>query len=63
MTGRRVYPWELLESPGCSFIWPNRRDEASLRSQASKLGKRRSIEISVALIDGGILVTYVRGLI
>lgn len=63
MTGTRVYPWELLESPGCSFMWPNRRDEPSLRAQASKQGKKRSIEIRVQLVEGGLLVTYIRGIL
>lgn len=63
MTGTRVYPWELLEYPGCSFIWPNKEDERSLRSQASKQAKRRSIEVKVQLVEGGLLVTYVTGVL
>lgn len=68
MTGTRVYPWDDLKSPGSSFLWPNLRDVASLRAQASKQAKRRSIKITVQVVQRegdpiGILVTYVRGIL
>lgn len=63
MTGTRVYPWEALYAPGDSFIWPDKRDERSLRAQASKQAKRRSIIIRAQVVEGGILVTYVRGVL
>lgn len=63
MTGKRVYPWHQLKVPGDSFKWPMKRDAGSLRAQASKQAKRMSVEISVQLVDDGLVVTYVRGII
>lgn len=63
MTGKRVYPWHQLQVPGDTFKWPMKRDEGSLRAQASKQAKRQSIEISVQLVDDGLLVTYVAGVL
>jgi hypothetical protein len=59
------YPWDKLKHPGTYFVWANRADEASLRSQANKQGKRRQIEISVEVLDNKekLRVTYVRGLL
>lgn len=63
MTGTRVYPWEQLEKPGDCFLWLSHADEASLRAQASKQGKRRSIEIIVNKVPEGLLVTYSTGIL
>lgn len=63
MTGTRVYPWAALHAPGDVFIWLDRRDERSLRAQASKQAKRRSIRITVELIAEGLRVTYVCGIL
>jgi hypothetical protein len=58
------YPWNRLKYPGNFFIWRNRPDEKSLRSQANKQGKRRHIEISVEVVSKERMrVTYVRGLL
>lgn len=54
------YPWGKLVKPGDQFIWARKEDENSLRVGAVKLGKRRSIVLSVSRIEEGILVTLVR---
>jgi hypothetical protein len=62
--GNQRYPWDRLKYPGNFFIWRNRPDEKSLRSQANKQGKRRHIEISVKVVsEERMRVTYVRGLL
>lgn len=56
------YPWNKLKRPGSSFVWPDREDERSLRSQANKQGKRRGVVYSVAVESPSQLrVTYVCG--
>lgn len=43
----RRYPWDSLKKPGDSFVWKDRADELSLRSQANKQGKKRRVAYSV----------------
>lgn len=68
---RRFYPWSRLDRPGAWFMWRKLGDEKSLRAQASKQSRSRSIEIAVNLAFDYrpnsrarrvLLVTYVRGL-
>lgn len=63
MTGTRVYPWDELQFPGCTFLWPHVDDESSLRAQASKQAKRRAIIIVVNKVPEGLLVTYETGVL
>lgn len=47
---RIKYPWVRLKKPGDSFIWRDRRDESSLRTQAGKRGKLLRAFISVRVM-------------
>lgn len=69
------YPWNKLVKPGDSFTWKNVDDEASLRTQAHKLGQRRRVVYSVRKVPPMvpldqrkaarqvIVVTYVNGVL
>ena len=58
------YPWDRLKKPGDWFIWRVRSDEASLRSQANKQGRKRSIMISVKVEKASKMrVTYEYGIL
>ena len=60
----RVYPWHRLRKPGDSFIWRDRRLEQSLRSQATKQGRKRRVVFSVRVESATALrVTYEHGVL
>jgi hypothetical protein len=45
------YPWTRLKKIGDSFIWRDRADERSLRSQAHKQSRIRGCFVSVSVKD------------
>jgi hypothetical protein len=58
------YPWRKLDRPGAFFLWRNRADERSLRSQANKQAKRRGVVYSVERVgDKTLRVTLLRCLL